>query len=115
LKDRSGRGIEIGAEERLGVVFAERVPDQHPADGNRSAPRNGTLTRLWLREDSTDFVGYYSDKWFGWVSYHEPVPLIRGDFRFLGWGPVEQAEQLNAPMRKERRRKGPPKLIRIVR
>jgi hypothetical protein len=55
-----------------------------------SAPRDGTLIRLWLREDGSDFVGYYSDKWLGWVSYHESVPLIRGDIRFLRWEPVDQ-------------------------
>jgi hypothetical protein len=47
--------------------------------------------------------------------YHEPVPLIRGDLRFLGWAPVDQAEQLNAPMRKERRRRRAPKTVRVDR
>jgi hypothetical protein len=84
------------------------APDMQPM---ASAPRDGTLIRLWLREDSSDFIGYYSDKWFGWVSNHEPIPLIRGD----NWEPVDQAEQLNVPMRKERRRRGPPKVIRVVR
>ena len=51
-----------------------------------SAPRDGTLIRLWLREDSSDFIGYYSDKWFGWVSNHEPIRFCQHSrqSRFLG-------------------------------
>jgi hypothetical protein len=92
--------------------MADDAPDMQPM---ASAPRDGALIRLWLRQDGSDFIGYYSDKWFGWVAAHEDVPLLRGDIRFLGWAPVDQAELLNAPMRKERRRKGPPKVVRVVR
>jgi hypothetical protein len=58
-----------------------------------SAPRDSELVRLWLR-DGTDLLGYYSTKWRGWVDYHNPPPPIRGDIRFLGWQPVDQAEPL---------------------
>jgi hypothetical protein len=58
-----------------------------------TAPRDGTLVRLRLK-DGADFVGYYSTKWFGWVDYDDPLPLIRGDIAFLGWSPTEQGERL---------------------
>jgi hypothetical protein len=35
-----------------------------------TAPREGTLIRLWLR-DGSDFVGQYSDRYWGWVALHE--------------------------------------------
>jgi hypothetical protein len=44
--------------------MADDAPDMLPM---ASAPRDGTLIRLWLREDGSDFVGYYSDKWLGWL------------------------------------------------
>jgi hypothetical protein len=55
------------------------------------APRDGTLIRLWLR-DGSNFVGYYSTKWWGWVDYTDPRPLIRGDIAFHEWEPVTRAE-----------------------
>jgi hypothetical protein len=58
-----------------------------------TAPRDGQLVRLWLR-DGTGFIGHYSSKWFGWVDYHDPLPLIRGDIVFAGWEPVGQGETL---------------------
>ena len=78
-----------------------------------SAPRDGTLIRLRLRA-RTDLIGYYSDKWWGSVDYADPCPLIRGDNKFLGWEPVDQADYLNAPIMRKRRRKGPSKPVRIV-
>ena len=58
-----------------------------------TAPRDGTLVRLRLCEGPA-FIGYYTDRWWGWVDYHDPLPLIRGDIAFLGWEPVHQAELL---------------------
>jgi hypothetical protein len=55
------------------------------------APRDGSAVRLHLR-DGTDFVGYYTDRWWGWVPLLDPWPLIRGDVRFTGWEPVADEE-----------------------
>jgi hypothetical protein len=55
------------------------------------APHDGTPVRLHLR-DGTDFIGHYSDKWWGWVALLDPWPLIRGDIRFAGWEPVADKE-----------------------
>jgi hypothetical protein len=57
----------------------------------RSAPRGGTLIRLLLR-DGGDFVGLYSDKWWGWIEFGDVWPLIRSDIRFAGWAPIDAAE-----------------------
>jgi hypothetical protein len=64
------------------------------------APRDGTLVRLHLR-DGTDFVGYYTDRWWGWVALPDPWPLIRGDIRFAGWEPVadEEVRQIRRQLR----------------
>jgi hypothetical protein len=66
------------------------------------APRDGALIRLWLRDGSSS-VGYYNDKWWGFVSYSDPVPLIRGSIAFRGWEPVTRAEvaQLSQSARRE--------------
>lgn|SRR5271166_6998747 len=72
-----------------------------------TAPRDGQLVRLWLR-DGTDFIGYYTDRWWGWVDYYDPVPLIRGDIRFLGWEPVDQAAPL---IRREQGHPGAPVVV----
>ncbi len=55
------------------------------------APRDGTPVRLHLR-DGSDFVGQYSDRWWGWIALLDPWPLIRGDIRFAGWEPVGYEE-----------------------
>jgi hypothetical protein len=55
------------------------------------APHDGTPVRLHLR-DGTDFVGLYSDRWWGWIALLDPWPLIRGDIRFTGWEPVSDEE-----------------------
>jgi hypothetical protein len=64
------------------------------------APRDGTPVRLHLR-DGSDFVGLYSDKWWGWVALLDPWPLIRGDIRFSGWEPVadEEVRQIRRQLR----------------
>jgi hypothetical protein len=64
------------------------------------APRDGTPVRLHLR-DGTDFVGLYSDRWWGWIALLDPWPLIRGDVRFSGWQPVsnEEVRQLRRQLR----------------
>jgi hypothetical protein len=64
------------------------------------APKDGTPVRLQLR-DGVDIVGYYSDRWWGWVALLDPWPLIRGDIRFAGWEPVAD-EELHK-IRQERR------------
>jgi hypothetical protein len=92
--------------------MADDASDMQPM---ASAPRDGTLIRLWMREGGDGFIGYYSDKWYGWVDQNDPCPLIRGGFRFLGWRPIEMGEDLNAPEPKARRRKGPPTPVRIIR
>jgi hypothetical protein len=64
-----------------------------------NAPRDGTPVRLHL-PDGTDFVGYYTDRWWGWVALLDPWPLIRGDIRFAGWEPVgdEEVRRLRQPV-----------------
>jgi hypothetical protein len=64
------------------------------------APRDGTPVRLHLR-DGGDFIGYYTDRWWGWIALFDPWPLIRGDIRFAGWEPVgdEELRQLRRPLR----------------
>ena len=78
------------------------------------APRDGTLIRLWPYK-GRDFTGYYSTKFWGWVSYQQDVPLVRGDLAFAGWEPVDSAVALNSPMEKARRRRGPPMGVRVER
>jgi hypothetical protein len=56
-----------------------------------NAPKDGTPVRLHLH-DGSDFVGYYTDRWWGWVALLDPWPLIRGDIRFSGWEPVADDE-----------------------
>jgi hypothetical protein len=60
-----------------------------------TAPKDGTLIRLRLREDGRQFVGYYTDRWWGWIEHGDPWPLIRGDVRFVGWEPIDHAEYRN--------------------
>jgi hypothetical protein len=57
-----------------------------------TAPKDGTLVRLRLREDGRQFVGYYSDRWWGWIEHGDPCPVIRGDIRFAGWEPIDGAD-----------------------
>jgi hypothetical protein len=65
-----------------------------------TAPHDGTPVRLDLR-DGGDIVGYYSDRWWGWVALLDPWPLIRGDIRFTGWEPVadEELRQIRQQLR----------------
>jgi hypothetical protein len=56
-----------------------------------TAPHDGTPVRLHQR-DGGDFVGHYSDRWWGWVPLLDPCPVIRGDIRFTGWEPVADEE-----------------------
>jgi hypothetical protein len=64
------------------------------------APKDGTSVRLHLR-DGSDFVGRYSDRFWGWVALLDPWPLIRGDIRFAGWEPVgdEEVRQIRRQLR----------------
>ena len=64
------------------------------------APHHGTPVRLHLR-DGSDFVGCYSDRWWGWVALLDPWPLIRGDIKFTGWEPVadEELRQIRQQLR----------------
>ena len=80
------------------------------------APKDGTLICLHLREDGSDFIGYYCDKWWGWIDYNDPWPRIRGDLSFLGWEPVDQAAEHRKPLERRwlRRRRGPPVTIVVV-
>jgi hypothetical protein len=55
------------------------------------APKDGTPVRLHLR-DGCDFIGLYSDHWWGWIALLDPWPLIRGDICFTGWEPVSDEE-----------------------
>jgi hypothetical protein len=73
-----------------------------------TAPRDGTLVRRWLGADGSTIVGRYSDKWWGWIDYGDPWPLIRGDIRFRGWQPIDQAAHRKTLFRREPRRKRPP-------
>jgi hypothetical protein len=36
-----------------------------------NAPRDGTPVRLHLR-DGSDFVGRYTDRWWGWIALLDP-------------------------------------------
>jgi hypothetical protein len=64
------------------------------------APKDGTPVRLHLHNGS-DFVGYYTDRWWGWIALLDPWPLIRGDIRFAGWEPVadEEVRQIRRQLR----------------
>jgi hypothetical protein len=63
------------------------------------APKDGTPVRLHLR-DGSDFVGQYSDRWWGWIALLDPRPLIRGDIRLTGWQPAsEEVRQLRRHLR----------------
>jgi len=68
----------------------------------RTAPKHGSLVRLWLR-DGSDIVGYYSIRWWGWVDFTDAHPLIRSDIAFSGWEPVAEVEiaQLKQSGRRE--------------
>jgi hypothetical protein len=52
-----------------------------------------------------DFIGRYTDRWWGWVPLLDPWPLIRGDIRFDGWEPV--ADEEVRQMRQARARPAP--------
>jgi hypothetical protein len=97
------------SEVMLAPLDQPREPILPPAiQPMATAPRDGTLPRLWLGADGSTIVGRYSDKWWGWIDYGDPWPLIRGDIRFLGWQPVDQAVHRNALFRRKPRRKRPP-------
>jgi hypothetical protein len=101
------------------MTLGRRPPPHFPMP---TAPRDGTLVRLWLR-DGGDFVGLYSDKWWGWVAFFEiECPLIRGDIAFAGWQPVADApakhpglvESESPMLTSATRQKRPPTIIGTV-
>jgi hypothetical protein len=58
----------------------------------KTAPKDCTLIRLRLQAGD-EFVGMYSDKFWGWVALHEiACPLIRDAIAFAGWEPIDQAD-----------------------
>jgi hypothetical protein len=66
-----------------------------------TAPRDGTLIRLWCRSKAEPVTGYWSRTFIGWVAYHEPIPLIRHDV--TGWEPIaDQAAARAMPLEKVR-------------
>jgi hypothetical protein len=73
-----------------------------------SAPRDGIPVRLHLR-DGSDFVGYYTDRGWGWVRLLDPWPLIRGDIKFVGWEPVSDEEVRQ--LRQQSRGRAPPAAV----
>ena len=83
----------IRAWDRLLVFASFHVVQDHLIRRPMSAaPKDGTPVRLHLRRDGTDFIGLYSDRWWGWVRLLDPWPLIRGNIRFAGWEPVADEE-----------------------
>jgi hypothetical protein len=65
-------------------IHRRRIP--HAATANAvmaksspiaTAPRDGTLIRLWCHSETEPLIGYWSRAFIGWVSYTEDVPLIR--------------------------------------
>lgn len=44
-----------------------------------TAPKDGTLVRLWLREDGRQFVGYYTDRWWAWIEHGIGAPSVTTD------------------------------------
>ena len=67
-----------------------------------TAPRDGTLIRLWCSSEAEPVIGYWSRAFIGWVAYHEAIPLIRHDV--AGWEPiVDQAAARAVPLEKPRR------------
>ena len=74
----------------------QRATAPHDLQPMATAPRDGRRVRLWLR-DGGDFVGYYTDRWWGWVDAADFHPLIRGDIRFLGWTTVDEDDALVRP------------------
>ena len=73
----------------------------------RTAPKDGSLVRLWLR-DGSDIVGYYSIRWWGWVDFTDAHPLIRGDIAFRGWKPATDAEVARLTLSAQR------KLVEVI-
>ena len=51
-----------------------------------TAPRDGTLIRLWCRSEAEPVIGYWSRTFIGWVAYHEDIPVVRHDV--TGWEPI---------------------------
>jgi hypothetical protein len=67
-----------------------------------TAPRDGTLIRLWCSSEAEPVIGYWSRAFIGWVAYHEAIPLIWHDV--AGWEPiVGQAAARAVPLEKPRR------------
>jgi hypothetical protein len=44
-----------------------------------TAPRDGTLIRLWLRSEAVPLIGHWSRLSAGLVSWREIPPLVRHD------------------------------------
>jgi hypothetical protein len=52
-----------------------------------TAPRDGTLIRLWLRSEAEPLTGYWSGSAQGWCPWREIPPLVRHDVTH--WEPVQ--------------------------
>ena len=52
-----------------------------------TAPRDGTLIRIWLRSEAEPLTGYWSRSAQGWCPWREIPPLVRHDVTH--WEPVQ--------------------------
>jgi hypothetical protein len=71
-----------------------------------TAPRDGTLIRIWFRSSVDPVICYWSRRGFGWAAYHERCPLLRHDVS--GWQAVDQIVARAIPLtRVKRHYRGP--------
>jgi hypothetical protein len=67
-----------------------------------TAPRDGTLIRLWLRSEAEPLTGYWSRSAQGWCPWREIPPLVRHDVTH--WAPAQdQAAAFAEPQVRVRR------------
>ena len=59
-----------------------------------TAPRDGTLIRLWLRSEVKPLTGYWSVSAQGWCPWREIPPLVQHDVTH--WEPVQDEVAVRA-------------------
>ena len=90
---------EVHENNRQTLCYTGSMRRPKVLSGMKSAPRDGTLIRLHLKAGG-DFIGYYTDRWWGWIAYRDVCPLILGDITFAGWEPVDQEAARAEPIKK---------------